>query len=53
MTMDKQLTVLARIVFAAAVWVAVGCISGCGYDHVGPDPLPWTQPTDPNPQRSG
>lgn len=50
--MDKQLRVLARIVFAAAAWVAVGCISGCGYDHVGPDPLPWTPPADPNPQRS-
>jgi hypothetical protein len=51
MTLCNRLALAVRIVFVCAMWVAAGCISGCGYDHVGPDPLPWTQPADPNPQR--
>ena len=47
MASDNRPTVIARIVVAAAMLAAAGCVSGCGQDHIGPDPLPWSPPPDP------
>lgn len=53
MTSDNRLAGIARIFCAVAMWVAAGCMSGCGGYDVGPDPLPWSPSADPGPQSTG
>ncbi len=40
-----------RTMFIAAISVGAGGIGGCGYDPVGPDPLPWTPSPEAQSQR--
>jgi hypothetical protein len=51
--LNIRLTGTARIFLAVAMWIAAGCMGGCGGYDVGPDPMPWSPPEEPAARSSG